>query len=85
MSPTVASAFPARTQRVEIPGSAIVSKLVTIEELAANVRSTVDKAVHDFAARGFRALCVARADADGGWKLGIRFLQLDLASPDLRR
>ena len=35
---------------------------------AAKVKAAVDKAVDDFAARGFRALGVARADGDGGWK-----------------
>ena len=36
---------------------------------AAAVKSAVDKAVNDFAARGFRALGVARADGDGQWQL----------------
>ncbi len=43
-----------------------------ILELSANaaaVKATVDKAVDDFAARGFRALGVARADGDGKWRL----------------
>jgi len=43
-----------------------------IQELSANaaaVKSVVDKAVNDFAARGFRALGVARADGDGKWRL----------------
>ncbi len=35
---------------------------------AAKVKSTVDKAVNDFAARGFRALGVARAEGGGDWK-----------------
>ena len=41
-----------------------------ILELSANaaaVKSATDKAVNDFAARGFRSLGVARADADGTW------------------
>ena len=40
--------------------------------LSANVaaaKSAVDKAVDDFAARGFRALGVARTDNDGKWRL----------------
>jgi H+-transporting ATPase len=40
--------------------------------LAANageVKAAVDKAVGDFAARGFRALGVARADGDGKWRM----------------
>jgi H+-transporting ATPase len=39
--------------------------------LAANaaVKSAVDKAVDDFAERGFRALGVARAEGDGNWRL----------------
>jgi len=36
---------------------------------AAAVKGYVDKAVNDFAARGFRALGVARADGDGQWQL----------------
>ncbi len=36
---------------------------------AAAVKDAIDKAVNDFAACGFRALGVARADGDGGWQL----------------
>jgi H+-transporting ATPase len=36
---------------------------------AASVKAEVDKAVDDFAKRGFRALGVARADGDGAWQL----------------
>jgi H+-transporting ATPase len=36
---------------------------------AAAVKDDMDKAVNDFAARGFRALGVARADGDGQWQL----------------
>ena len=35
---------------------------------AATVKPDVDKAVNDFAGRGFRALGVARTDQDGKWK-----------------
>jgi H+-transporting ATPase len=35
----------------------------------ATVKDAVDKAVDDFAKRGFRALGVARADGDGKWQL----------------
>src|SRR5208283_981751 len=35
---------------------------------AAQITSAVDKAVNDFAARGFRSLGVARADGDGDWQ-----------------
>jgi H+-transporting ATPase len=35
---------------------------------AAQVKPAVDKAVNDFAARGFRSLGVARADEDGKWQ-----------------
>jgi H+-transporting ATPase len=46
-----------------------------ILELAANaaqVKPTVEKAVNEFAARGFRSLGVARADAQGQWQfLGV--------------
>ena len=39
---------------------------------AAAVKGAVDKAVNDYAARGFRAQGVARADADGAWQfLGV--------------
>jgi H+-transporting ATPase len=34
----------------------------------AQVKSATDKAVNDFAAKGFRALGVARADGDGQWQ-----------------
>jgi H+-transporting ATPase len=43
-----------------------------ILQLAANanaVRPAYEKAVDDFAARGFRALGVARTDADGAWQV----------------
>ena len=46
-----------------------------ILELSANagqVKSAVEKAVNEFAARGFRSLGVARADGDGQWQyLGV--------------
>ena len=39
---------------------------------AAQVKSAVDKAVNEFAARGFRSLGVARAEGDGEWRfLGV--------------
>ena len=39
---------------------------------AAEVKPAVEKAVNEFAARGFRSLGVARADADGQWQfLGV--------------
>ena len=43
-----------------------------ILELSANagqVKPSVDKAVNEFAARGFRSLGVARAEGDGQWRL----------------
>ena len=43
-----------------------------IQALSANaaaVKDAVDKAVNDFASRGFRALGVARADGDGQWRM----------------
>lgn len=43
-----------------------------ISALCANgtqVKAAVDKAVNDFAARGFRALGVARTEGDGSWQL----------------
>ena len=36
---------------------------------AGQVKAAVEKAVNDFAARGFRALGVARAEGDGPWQL----------------
>ena len=43
-----------------------------LSENAAAVKDAVDKAVDDFAKRGFRALGVARADNDGKWRfLGV--------------
>ena len=43
--------------------------ILALSTNAAAVKSAVDKAVDDFAARGFRALGVARADGDGEWRL----------------
>ena len=43
--------------------------ILALSANAAAVKAAVDKAVDDFAARGFRALGVARADGDGKWRL----------------
>ena len=43
--------------------------ILALSANAAAVKAAVDKAVDDFAARGFRALGVARADGDGEWRL----------------
>ena len=43
--------------------------ILALSANAATVKSAVDKAVDEFAARGFRALGVARADGDGEWTL----------------
>jgi H+-transporting ATPase len=43
--------------------------ILALSANAGAVKSVVDKAVDDFAARGFRALGVARADSDGKWRL----------------
>ena len=43
--------------------------ILALSANAAAVKSAVDKAVDDFAARGFRALGVARTDSDGKWQL----------------
>ena len=43
--------------------------ILALSANAAAVKDAVDKAVNDFAARGFRALGVARADGDGKWQL----------------
>jgi H+-transporting ATPase len=43
--------------------------VLALAATAASVKDSVDKAVNDFAARGFRALGVARTDDDGKWQL----------------
>ena len=43
--------------------------ILALSANAAAVKEAVDKAVDNFAARGFRALGVARADGDGEWRL----------------
>ena len=43
--------------------------ILALSANAAAVKDAVGKAVNDFAARGFRALGVARADGDGKWQL----------------
>ena len=43
--------------------------ILALSANAAAVKSAVDKAVDDFAARGFRALGVARAEGGGEWRL----------------
>ena len=46
--------------------------ILALSANAAQVTPAVDKAVNEFAARGFRALGVARAEGDGPWKfLGV--------------
>ena len=46
--------------------------ILALSANAEEVKSAVDKAVNEFAARGFRSLGVARADADGKWQfLGV--------------
>ena len=42
--------------------------ILALVDNAGQVKSDVDKAVNDFAARGFRALGVARAEGDGSWQ-----------------
>src|SRR5277367_6809526 len=43
--------------------------IVALSANAGQVKPAVEKAVNDFAARGFRALGVARAESDGEWRL----------------
>jgi len=43
--------------------------ILTLATNAGEIKVDVDKAVNDFAARGFRALGVAHADADGIWHM----------------
>ena len=43
--------------------------ILALSANAGEVKPAVDKAVNEFAARGFRSLGVARADQDGKWKL----------------
>jgi H+-transporting ATPase len=46
--------------------------ILALSANAAQVKSAVDTAVNDFAARGFRSLGVARAEGDGEWQfLGV--------------
>jgi H+-transporting ATPase len=46
--------------------------ILALSANAAEVKPAVDKAVNEFAARGFRSLGVARAEADGKWQfLGV--------------
>src|SRR5580698_2515476 len=46
--------------------------ILALSANAGDVKSAVDKAVNEFAARGFRSLGVARADGDGQWRfLGV--------------
>jgi H+-transporting ATPase len=42
--------------------------ILALSANAAGVKPAVDKAVNDFAARGFRSLGVARAEGDGKWQ-----------------
>ena len=42
--------------------------ILALSANAGQVKPAVDKAVNDFAARGFRSLGVARADGDGPWQ-----------------
>jgi H+-transporting ATPase len=43
--------------------------ILKLAATAGKAKAAVDKAVNDFAARGFRALGVARAEGDGKWRL----------------
>ena len=46
--------------------------ILALSANAAQVKAAVEKAVNEFAARGFRSLGVARADGEGGWQfLGV--------------
>jgi H+-transporting ATPase len=46
--------------------------ILALSANAAQVKASVDKAVNEFAARGFRSLGVARAEGDGAWQfLGV--------------
>ena len=46
--------------------------ILALSANAAQVKAEVEKAVNEFAARGFRSLGVARADGEGGWQfLGV--------------
>ncbi len=42
--------------------------ILALDDNAGQVKSVVEKAVNDFAARGFRSLGVARAEGDGSWQ-----------------
>jgi H+-transporting ATPase len=43
--------------------------ILALAEMAGKAKAAVEKAVNEFAARGFRSLGVARASADGKWRL----------------
>ncbi len=43
--------------------------ILALSANAGQVKAVVQKSVEEFAARGFRSLCVARADGDGKWQL----------------
>jgi H+-transporting ATPase len=43
--------------------------ILELANTTGDAKATVERAVNDFAARGFRALGVARADGDGDWTL----------------
>jgi H+-transporting ATPase len=43
--------------------------ILTLSANAGKVKAAMEKAVNDFAARGFRSLGVAHADGDGAWQL----------------
>jgi H+-transporting ATPase len=46
--------------------------ILSLSDNAAQAKASVDKAVNEFAARGFRSLGVARAEGDGKWRfLGV--------------
>src|SRR5208282_4398727 len=42
--------------------------ILALSANAGQVKPTIEKAVDEFAARGFRSLGVARAEADGSWQ-----------------
>ncbi len=49
-------------------GQGMPQVILELSSNAAEVKAAVEKAINEFAARGFRSLGVARADHDGGWQ-----------------
>ena len=58
--------------------------ILTLSADAGQVKPAVDKAVNEFAARGFRSLGVARAEGDGPWQFAGRVAPFDPPRDDAK-